>query len=172
MENNEKNAFDLFRSFMLEAMQNTLKTPPYHEDFIIPDMPPALKAQIEKEGDYKDFYYRGVRCYIKRQTDGGMFLCGYVELWPPSPLYGLAYDAIQDKHDIPAHGGLTFSEKTDFIAADHHEGFFIGFDCAHADDLLPAFPSLARLGTYKTMDYATSNLMAIVDYLKDNELLG
>lgn len=84
-------------------------------------------------------------CLIVRNRMGG--LCGYVGLPPGHPLHGQAdYMDI----DVDVHGGLTFADSC------HEEGavessichvpfpgrpdnvWWLGFDCGHWMDLLPA----------------------------------
>lgn len=58
--------------------------------------------------------------------------CGYVELPKNHPLYGVNYTEYSDDVDLNVHGGVTFSGKLFDI-----DGWFVGFDMAHAEDFDP-----------------------------------
>ncbi|MCL2676285.1 MAG: hypothetical protein FWF42_00035 [Streptococcaceae bacterium] len=94
-------------------------------------------------------------------------LCGYVQLkqqWKKNYFY--------TNDIIDCHGGITFEgELLDF------KGTWIGFDCGHATDIVPA--SLDRVGerigresflsTYKDEAFVTAELESIVEQLKKKE---
>jgi hypothetical protein len=85
----------------------------------------------ETEGDEKQFEYKELQCFIWRHKLGCGHLCGYVEVKPNHPWYKQNYNYL----DITVHGGITFGDT-------FHDGrfdgkWFLGFDCAHAGDLLP-----------------------------------
>lgn len=56
----------------------------------------------------------------------GGHLCGYVRIPENHPYFIQEHEDM----DISAHCGLTYGEK--------HEQYWIGFDCAHAGDLIPS----------------------------------
>lgn len=66
------------------------------------------------------------------------YRCGYVRVGPDHPWHGKHYDDVSAE----VHGGLTFSAADtpcDKGGADN--GYWLGFDCAHAWDLPdPALP--------------------------------
>jgi hypothetical protein len=69
----------------------------------------------------------------------------YVGVPPKHPWHGAEYTSI----DAEVHGGLTFSgEGQNFrYLLDSDKGavaWWVGFDCAHAFDLVPSFEALAR----------------------------
>lgn len=67
-------------------------------------------------------------------SNGMGYRCGYIRVGPTHPWHGLDYhsDAIQD---VEVHGGLTFSRRgLHFDAGGSNVGWWLGFDCAHADD--------------------------------------
>lgn len=86
------------------------------------------------------FTYYGYKCAIMEFADNddlGFFqfnypkkyYCGYVLLPPYHPYYEEKYDDIK----IKCHGGLTFSSHN-FLGKEY-PGWWIGFDCAHEDDV-------------------------------------
>lgn len=102
---------------------------------------------IKQEGDYFDWIYTAkngleVECHIRRNHT--LALCGYVLITSDSQLYGLDYDDIHSKISVSVHGGLTYHGKDE-------AGWIIGFDCAHAGDLCPAFQNFD--GIYRTKEY-------------------
>ena len=85
----------------------------------------------------------GLPCLLKRNPETGA-LCGYVGIDPEHPMHGWDYDALP----FDVHGGLTFSDgcqtgppgETVYHipeAGEPDNVWWIGFDCAHADDLMP-----------------------------------
>lgn len=88
----------------------------------------------------------GYDCLIVRNRGGA--LCGYVGLPPGHWLHGVDYDDIAG---IEVHGGLTFSSRCQEGAEDGpgicrvpEDGrpadvWWLGFDCAHYNDLCPAY---------------------------------
>lgn len=131
-----------------------------------------LKALIEKEGNRKGFQSNGYTCLILRHPSL-MHLCGYV-LLDGSKFYGKHYDS-KELNFVEVHGGLTFSEKCggEYLP----EGYWIGFDCAHYNDLTPYTvlrPELAPFlrddpSVYRTMEYVESELNSLTKQLKDKE---
>jgi hypothetical protein len=102
---------------------------------------------IKEEGDLHEWIYTAknglkVECLIRRNSS--LALCGYVVLTSDNKLFGLDYDTIYSKVNTSVHGGLTYSDEGD-------GGWVIGFDCAHAGDLCPAFPYYD--GVYRTKEY-------------------
>ncbi len=136
-----------------------------------------IKQIIKEEGDLYEWTYTaknglGVECVIKRNTT--LALCGYVVITSDNKLFGLDYDVIYSKLDVSVHGGLTYSDEGE-------GGWIIGFDCAHAGDLCPAFPYYD--GVYRTKEFviteceklaeAISKFSGIIKRLKNiDTLLG
>jgi len=103
-------------------------------------------------------------CLIVRSDLSGS-LCGYVGIPEGHPWFGLAYQHI----DANVYGGLTYSGSCDHetesavsichMADDGIKRWWIGFDCAHWDDVMPAMlarwsvPYPLHWGTYKTVAY-------------------
>lgn len=107
----------------------------------------------------------GFACMVNRIDLGS--LCGYVGIPDGHPLYGLAYDECRVscgeswcEHTIDAridvHGGVTWTgpdpTRTDTTL------WWIGFDTAHAYDLVPGMLALSHLhfhhegDTYRDID--------------------
>jgi hypothetical protein len=135
--------------------------------------------------EYED---RGFKCRVVKIPHLG-HLCGYVGL-PESHKY---FNKDMDAIDIYCHGGITYSEK-------EKDGlYWIGFDCAHAGDLVPGLvdfkisdlkndsPEMMKaldliedtmgklkfpeiIGTYKNLDYVKRELKEIVNQLVEEEL--
>lgn len=104
---------------------------------------------VKKEGDFFDWTYCAkngldVECFIRRNNS--LALCGYVVITSDNSLYGLDYDEIYSKIDTNVHGGLTYADKMD-------GKWIVGFDCAHAGDLCPAFH---YDGIYRTKKFVIS----------------
>jgi hypothetical protein len=80
-------------------------------------------------------------------------LCGYVGVPPGHPLHGKKYGEIEG---VSVHGGLTYSERCDdgpicHVAEPGEPAavWWIGFDCGHAFDLMPALMAqIARHGLH------------------------
>ena len=109
-----------------------------------------IQEIIKKEGDSHEWSYTAkngleVECFIRRNTSQA--LCGYVLITFDNKLYGLEYDELYSKINVHVHGGLTYSDEGE-------GGWVIGFDCAHAGDLCPAFPHFD--GIYRTKEYVIS----------------
>lgn len=112
----------------------------------------------ENEPDFEEWVHKGTgyRCRVVR-NEVTLSLCGYVAVPIGHKLRGMSY---QDAEEIGvyAHGGLTFGDKMDGRK-------WFGFDCAHADDLVPMFymkqitsgypTDIAQLtkGVYRTFDW-------------------
>ncbi len=78
----------------------------------------------------------GLRCAIIRSEVSGA-LCGYVEIDHPSLCRSLEE---LEKLDFDVHGGLTWSG----LRFEDETGWWIGFDCGHAWDVMPAIDALLR----------------------------
>ncbi|MBC1615347.1 hypothetical protein HB904_04060 [Listeria booriae] len=113
----------------------------------------------KNEGDRYEFKYKGFDCKIIRiepSTNG--HLCGYVAIPWESKLHGISIPEIEGKYDIHTHGGITYAEF------ERDNQYWLGFDCAHAGDLIPTFKYFYNSGeTYRDMEYVKKNLMLMVD---------
>lgn len=99
----------------------------------------------------KQWQCEGYPCIILKHEYG--HLCGYVGLSKEHKLFG------KPNEDIYAdvHGGVTFAgwlERADT--------WFVGFDCAHADDLVP---KITKSGIYRDEAYVTEQCESLARQL-------
>lgn len=143
-----------------------------------------------EEADDVLYFDRGFRCLAHRVGiwEGpnkdhlfGGHLCGYIMIPEGHPWHGKHYDTIE----CEVHGGLTFSEEIeykDLIKMPFKvTGYWIGFDCAHYNDIIPSskllhekmaqelranFPT-ARSSifepTYKNIEFVKGEIKRMVD---------
>lgn len=116
-----------------------------------------LRKKILEEGNEKSFEYLGYKCRIVRIVPGS-YLCGYVCIPETSVIYGRACDD-DLMFRFAVHGGITFAGKR-FDA----NGWWIRFDCAHCDDMIPRF-TFSDEGVYRDMEYVTEELKGLVDQI-------
>ena len=132
--------------------------------------------KLEKEGNIKKFVYKGYNCLIRRPHPFTMgHLCGYVEIPKEHKYYEKDYDDI----GINCHWGLTFGSHLDKQAieekgfSDFDIGYWIGFDCAHCDDLSPMqniiFNFIYKDVVYRDMEYVENQIKSIVEQLIKEE---
>lgn len=123
---------------------------------------------LREEGNRKGFVYKdslGLILRVNPEKSG--HLCGYVRVG--KKLGTLDFDEYDDL-GIEVHGGITYSGM---ISGE--EGYWLGFDCAHAGDLSPAYDSdyietFSEHGyTYKDMDYVESEIKHMIDQLLELE---
>jgi hypothetical protein len=124
------------------------------------------------EPDFAEFEHSGYQCKIVRmiilenssEAFGG-HLCGYVIIPPGHPWYGKRMDEI----DCECHGGLTFAGEHPDVA---EKNYLVGFDCAHAFDIVPSMKSYQELKlslfnlTYKNFDYCVEQCKKIAEQAK------
>lgn len=81
------------------------------------------------EPDLVEFEYKGINCLIVRNEQGA--LCGYCQIPEGHKYFG------KECEDIPycAYYGLTFSGDREIFGK---KGYWIGFDCAHSNDITPS----------------------------------
>lgn len=139
----------------------------------------------------------GYACLIKRTPITGS-LCGYVGVPQGHPWHSVGYGEIDDRVEV--HGGLTYSD----LCQEGPEGFtichvpapgepeplwWLGFDCAHAGDIMPAMEAqLREIGTplprpssfadelgfresYKTVAYVKAECAALAKQAADAALV-
>lgn len=105
----------------------------------------------------------GLDCLAVRHESLGHW-CGYVGVGPEHQFHGKDYDEV----GASVHGGLTYAdgcdEEGDEARAVCHipaEGrpdnvWWLGFDCAHCDDLSPGLQAInmgVTWGEYRTFEY-------------------
>ena len=121
-----------------------------------------INPEWETEPDRVEFEHLGFPCLIRRVQHIGS-LCGYVAVPPGHPWHGQSQDDIED--DIEIHGGLSYASKSreEWCHKDKPElndYWWLGFDCAHAWDILPVILSISpRLADsqskYRNIAYVT-----------------
>ena len=130
---------------------------------------PEFKELVEKEGNLKEFVYRGFNCKIIRvNPEFSGHLCGYIEIPESHELHNMGYDEIEEKYnyELPAHGGLTFSGIL------KSGGYWIGFDCDHSGDLSPCYSpdfdfGINHYDRYMDMHSVEVCINEIVDFIKE-----
>lgn len=122
----------------------------------------------------------GLDCLIVRNHMGA--LCGYVGVPPGHPAHGRRYSEVL----VDCHGGLTFTGSCepgidDTVGICHlaepgaPEPWWLGFDCAHAGDLIPSMQAYLSMsdGTYRDIEYVAEEcrqLAAQLVKLKPDDL--
>lgn len=120
-------------------------------------------------------------CLIVRNPMGA--LCGYVGVSRASRFYGKNYDELDQLFDV--HGGLTFSNKCQLgsensaichIVEDGEDDdiWWLGFDCAHAYDLVPAlgvemqrFSLVFSQAEYRNIEYVKGQCKSLAKQLNE-----
>lgn len=124
----------------------------------------------ENEPDKVSFKYHGYDCLIRRNPNLET-LCGYVAIPKGNRFYNID-DTNPICDDLQVWGGLTFCGHLPKRAE-----FYLGFDCAHAQDLVPASEKLHQMMhpnqqyvvdpsvTYKDVNFVKSELHSLVDQI-------
>lgn len=126
-----------------------------------------------KEPNSRVWYDRetGLRCMISRANGG--HLCGYVRLPARSKALRKAKAARKTwNYRYSTHGGITYGGTLR-----HQRGYWIGFDCAHLDDLAPLYaeqletalgkPSVMSDGVYRDFAYVTEQVELLAKQVKE-----
>ena len=96
--------------------------------------------------------------------------CGYVGLSKGHQYYGKNYNDIP----ITVYGGLTYSGYWD-NSNNRDKLWFIGFDCAHLDDLgivnLNDLQFNFSKKTYKDLNFVIKEIKLMIDQLCENEMI-
>ena len=119
---------------------------------------------IAKEGERKEFTYKNYDCLIRRTPM--KILCGYVKLLKEHKYFGKDYDNIP----VEVHGGITWSGEFQ-----DEEGYYLGFDCGHFNDLIPyeigRYPSfisdMPSNDVYRTMEYVEQEIKSMIDQMEE-----
>jgi hypothetical protein len=125
------------------------------------------------EPDRVDFEHAGFACLALRNHYGAW--CGYVAVPPGHPMHGRPYDDV----DAEVHGGLTYSHACDGAIChvprpgESDNVWWLGFDCSHAWDLVPAldglchgrFPTLFDHATYRDLEYVQNEIRSLAEQL-------
>lgn len=115
-------------------------------------------------------------CLIVRGPSGA--LCGYVGVYRDHPAYGKDYEDV----DVQVHGGLTFAAKCQehdpegicHVPEPGRDGdvWWLGFDCAHAYDLMPvtfSYPdyTVFQGDVYRDINYVTAECESLALQLSE-----
>ncbi len=145
-----------------------------------------VKAQLpdgiwQSEPDYKHWVDEstGLDCLIVRNEVLG-HLCGYVGVPKSHILFGEGYDEVHNRFDVSVHGGLTYANecrgKVCHKSDDGDHVWWLGFDCAHCDDLSPGmqnmyFPAgILPRGEYRDIEYVREQCEALALQIKQYEI--
>lgn len=115
------------------------------------------------EPDYVEFEHCGFRCVLRRFENTGAWN-GYVEVSDLHPWYHIGAD------EARVHGGVTWRGEVNGVEQNPN-CTFVGFDCAHGFDIVPAMESFmtAFMGRsmpsneYRTVEYATDQLKRLAN---------
>ncbi len=124
----------------------------------------------EAEPDRVEWVSGGFYCQCNRNRHG--VWCGYIGVPEGHPWHGVGYDDVHQRvPDLEVHGGLTFANK---FGADQAAPnlWGLGFDCAHAWDIMPGMTVLiaqhgyGELGSlnevYQTLPFAMGEVLRLV----------
>lgn len=146
-----------------------------------------------EEPDLLEFEHEGLKCRIQRifakELDGHFslgHLCGYVCIPKEHSKYGK--NAFDEFDEMDIHGGLTYGEF-------QNDEYWIGFDCAHAGDIVPSIEALNKTmerpefmkelandmkerypncylfnSTYKNISFVVGECKALVEQLLNSKL--
>jgi len=135
---------------------------------IISDIVSKTKRPWEYEPDLYEWTHRGIECIARRNMTHGAW-CGYVDvphdLWETHMVLANRGE-LDDLIDV--HGGLTFNEYILNKAAHR-----IGFDCAHAGDLMPKIPfngvsyegEILPIDAYRDLAFVITECESMVDQI-------
>jgi hypothetical protein len=84
------------------------------------------------------YFEKEFKCIVRKDSHLG-HLCGYIVIPKEHPFYGMYRDHIP----LAVHGGITYANHED-------DDYVIGFDCAHAEDLVPGIVRDLELAGYVT----------------------
>jgi len=121
---------------------------------------------ILREGNKKEFTYKGYICLIARINES-WHLCGYIKYIPETR-------AEWEIFDYKFHGGVTYNNCIDGWLGDK----WIGFDCMHSCDIRPQellFEGIEdnellrgrNFYSYRDMEYVEECLKNTIDDLED-----
>jgi hypothetical protein len=118
----------------------------------------------------------GYPCLAVRNKLGNW--CGYVGIGQDHPAYGKDYEEV----DVRVHGGLTYSAHCDEYRehgichipdpGEPDDTYWLGFDCAHSDDLSPGLHEYYQWdwGKYRTLAYVREQCQYLAWQLKAMEV--
>jgi len=109
------------------------------------------------EWDNEPDEWEGEMCYAMRHSEMGHW-CGYIGLPEGHPWFG------EQQIDAYVHGGITFT--ADHKPQQDPDGlWWVGFDCAHACDIVPGLQRLTRIpgATYKTLEFVQRQIVQLME---------
>lgn len=115
---------------------------------------------LKKEGSYFEFFKYNLKCYGKRNHLNAW--CGYIEIPSVHKFYKDYREDYDIIHTLFVHGGITW----DKLNSDGKK-LTIGFDCAHAGDLVSYNNFLYEEininmgGTYRDKEYVTEQIESL-----------
>lgn len=120
----------------------------------------------------------GYPCLIRRQNILG-FWCGYIGISKENPLFEKKYEE-ESYDEIEVHGGITYSKHCDgnqnlgicHPSEDGDHVWWIGFDCAHAYDLLPSTDIYSLNVVYRDINYVKNEVKNLARQLRNMEELS
>ncbi len=137
----------------------------------------APKGEWTTEPNRIEFTHAGYSCLLSRNFSL-LNWCGYVGISKSHPYYQM------DELDLNVHGGVTYSSLCSEIICHFSDNeseplFWLGFDCAHCDDLVPKmlqfmdYPKHAllfgRSSNYKNVDYVMHEVKYLAEQLREIE---
>lgn len=131
------------------------------------------------EGPWKDeidYYawedaFTDYECVIRRDLHATGAWLGYVKVPSTHLLFREPFNS-DGTQFLFVHGGLTYSSHGEEpLLPFDEEGWWFGFDCAHAGDLLPLSSfipdQLGDLGTYKDINFVKKECEKLASQLKE-----
>lgn len=80
----------------------------------------------------REWTHAGLRCAVTLAREAE-HRCGYVRVPPTHPLHGAEFCSDATGH-LRVHGGVNFAEIEPCTEHEDGQGWWFGFDCAHAGD--------------------------------------
>ncbi len=109
--------------------------------------------------------------FTKEEQVFGGHLCGYCMIPKDHKYHGKTKDVFTFDYDV--HGGITYNEMQD-------EDHWIGFDCAHCNDIVPStekymeecaiknFPEFFIKKTYRNFDFVIIETKSLAEQIKND----
>lgn len=124
------------------------------------------------EPDRVEWRSHGMPCLAVRNRMGAW--CGYVAVGAGHPDHGRDYSDV----DADVHGGLTYSDRCAGPichvpkAGEEDAVWWLGFDCAHAGDLVPALVATIGRGMfgadrYRSLAYVRAEVERLAEQLAE-----
>jgi hypothetical protein len=125
------------------------------------------KGPWDNEPDRIDWVHQGFSCMMLRNHFGNW--CGYVGVPSDHSCYKKNYDDVY----VDVHGGLTYSSLCDKTGAICHtpepgmpdDVWWLGFDCAHYNDMTPSLLYSDSPGTYRDVTYVKNEVCKLASQL-------